>query len=195
MTDVTTTGPTLTGKGLETLLRTDPAIQRVLFVHSPNPIWVPILPGLWDVAASHGTELIVREVANVDEAARTFDRVQFEEVDAILLPVDQTALEARSAVRALSLRAGIPVFTLTSNPVGGATMSYAADASDFAMQLAVLADTVLSGTPAGDLPVEIPRRVVLRLYADNARDVGYAFTPEALAAADEVLGELSSAAP
>ena len=190
MTGVATLGMTLTGKALETLVTTDPAIQRVLFVHSTNPAWVSLVPDLFETTDLLGAELVVSEVVTAEEAARTFDRIQSGDVDAILLSADQTVLDARDAVRALSHRAEIPIITLTSNPVGGAVMSLGSDALDSARQLAVLAARVLRGTPAGDLPVEIPRHVLLRLYADNAREVGYTFTAQTRAAADEVVGDL-----
>ena len=130
MTGVATLGMTLTGEALETLVTTDPAIQRVLFVHSTNPAWVSLVPDLFETTDLLGAELVVSEVVTAEEAARTFDRIQSGDVDAILLSADQTVLDARDAVRALSHRAEIPIITLTSNPVGGAVMSLGSDALD-----------------------------------------------------------------
>ncbi len=191
MTGVATLGLNLAAKALETLVDTDPAIQRVLFLHSTAPAWVAIVPELLDVAESHDVKLVAKQVATAEEAAQTFDQVQSGEVDAILLPGDQTILEARDAVHALSRRAAVPIISLTSNPVGGASMTFAQDALESAHQLAGLALKVLSGTPATDLPVEIPHRVLLRLYADNALEVGYTFTDQMVAAADEIIGDLA----
>jgi len=60
---------------------------------------------------------------------------------------------------------------------------------------ATLVSKILRGTPPGDLPVEIPRRVRVLLFPDRASVLGYEMTPEALALADQIVEDPQGASP
>ena len=175
-------------KRLETLLRMDPDIQRVLVVHSAGKTSFPGIEEMSAAAPRLGVDLVTVAVATAEEAAAAFASFAPGEIDAVFMPVDAVVKDADASLQELVKRDQIPVVS-PSGIRGDSVMSYGPDLRDLGEQMGVMVAKVLNGADPGTLPVELPRRQRLALFLGRAEEIGYEFSEQALAMADVVVTE------
>ena len=69
----------------------------------------------------------------------------------------------------------------------GGLLSYGNDLSDNFRRVAVYIDKIFKGAKAGDLPVEQPTRLYLRVNLKTARALGVTFSQSVTLRADELI--------
>jgi len=175
-------------KRLETLLRVDPDIERVLIVYSTGKTSFPGIREMRDAAPKLGVDLLTVEVATTEEATAAFTSFAPGEIDAVFMPVDAVVKGADAALQELVKRDHIPIVS-PSGIRGDSVMSYGPDLRDLGAQMGVMVAKVLNGADPATLPVELPRRQRLALFLGRAKEIGYQFSDTALSLADVVIRE------
>jgi putative ABC transport system substrate-binding protein len=93
---------------------------------------------------------------------------------------------ARIAQSALAKRL-ITVYGYREHVIAGGLISYGVDLRWCFHRGAYFVDKILHGTPAGELPVEFPTKVMLSVNLKTAKTLGFTVPPTLLARADEVI--------
>lgn len=122
-----------------------------------------------------------RAVTSREQVRATMQALAPGEVDAVLMvptaPIDSGMEEL---ILPHAQRLGLPVITHSDNLVrAGALAGYGADTRDLGVQAARLADKILHGVKAGDIPFETPKRLNYILNTDVATSLS--LSPTALA--------------
>ena len=118
-------------KRLDTLIRVDPGIKRVLIVHSSGKTSFPGISEMRDAAPKLGVDLLTVEVSTAEEAAAAFTSFAPGEIDAVFMPVDAVVKGANAALQYLVNRDHIPIVS-PSGIRGDSVMSYGPDLRDLA---------------------------------------------------------------
>jgi putative ABC transport system substrate-binding protein len=149
------------GKRIEFLLRIDPTATRLWVPYNPAyPTVEAVLEELRAVAPTLGVELIESEIAapaDIPALVAGFEEADEPPFDAIVIFPDLTVQEpvAWDAILAYANEHKLPILANTPPQVEqGALFGYFSDNVETGKQAARLADQILKGTPAGDLPVE-----------------------------------------
>ncbi len=179
----------LATKQLELLTQAVPRARRIGLMRDPDfPGFKATFPELERAANSLGVAfhaVLLRTAEDLDSA---FAEPAREKVDALYLwghPfMPSSAARIAALVAALRLAAISPFVQLTQ---AGLLMSYNSSLDDTVRRLAYYLDRILKGTPAGDLPVELPTRLYLTLNLKAARAIGITLPQSLLLRADEVI--------
>ena len=87
-----------------------------------------------------------------------------------------------------TLRTGTPFMGLSDSFVtAGALMSLSCDYDDVGIQAAEIAQRILKGESAGDIPVAVPRKVSLSLNLKTADQIGLSIPDQVSKSADKVI--------
>ena len=158
--DLTQPGGNVTGitnaggdpRRLQWLLEIDPTIKRVFIPYNSNDVAPSTaFASLGKPAAALGIELVPAEVHSAEENVQAIANIP-DDVDAIfLLPDDVIITHIKEWVDAANQKQ-LPISTPNTFP--GSLMSFTFDSFTMGQQAARLADQVLKGANAGDLPVE-----------------------------------------
>ena len=166
-----------------------------------------IIPGNWSlaIAVDDDTHTLQSLILAVEEAARQrsipMRTVNFQGMDAAR--ADRTLVSLRrEGIRVLSpfaTVAGVPDDVLYTTKYGFATipsdedtvargglLGYFSQDDDVNQRMAAQVARILRGTPAGDIPFETPRRVLLLLNRKAAATLGVTIPREILVLADKV---------
>jgi putative tryptophan/tyrosine transport system substrate-binding protein len=128
------------------------------------------------------------EVASPENFAHAFRTFVGDHVDVVLIPADAMFFSEREQIAALAIRARLPtVFRWREHVTAGGLVSYGPDLRDGYRRVAFFVDKILTGTKAGDLPVEFPTKLELVINLRTANALGLDVPPTLLARADEVI--------
>jgi len=186
MTGVMTLALPLAGKVVETLKQVAPMVTQALLLRTPSPAYDRIVEAYRASAEQAGIALSLIEVSSPLEAAQAYLDVAPGSFDAVIESSESEIRHAGLSLAQLAARDGIPAISATGRG-DGATLAYEVDLSSLADQLAFLGEKVLTLSSPSALPVEIPRRFVLRLFTDRAESIGYEFSDAALTLADDIV--------
>jgi len=173
-------------KALDWLMTIVPDAKQLFVLHNPDDSSsVQVLASLEGPAAAVGVELVVSEVRNKDEAAAAMANVP-EGIDAVfILPSSRITAGADAIVQA-AIEQGMPTATTSYLVEKGVLMTYGAEYFRVGKQAARLADQILKGAKAGDLPVETAE-FVLGVNLPTAEAIGLDISDEILRQADVVI--------
>lgn len=140
---------------LEMLTRLVPNARRIWVPYdSSDPSPVAAIARLKDAAAKLGLTLIPADIRSVTELRAALNQLP-DDIDAIFVPPDASLASHTRAIVAAASAHGLPVTVPHRDGVAnGALFSYGFDLYTLGRQAARLADQILSGTPAADLPIE-----------------------------------------
>ena len=116
-------------------------------------------------AKRNGIDLVIREVHSPKETPAALDSLRGR-VDAVWMLPDITAVspETTEAYFLFSQGERVPLVSFAEVFLSmGAAVALGIDRYDIGRQLGTMAQGVLAGTPAEDMPVQSPRRVVLKV--------------------------------
>lgn len=140
---------------LEFLTRLVPHVRRVWVpFDASDPSPATAVARLRDTATKLGVTLVTADIRSYKELRAALDPMP-RDIDAVFIPPDgKISSHTRAVVAAAEMR-GLPVSTPQREGVEqGALFSYGFDLFALGRQAARLADLILSGTPAADLPIE-----------------------------------------
>lgn len=163
----------LNPKRLELLKRTLPKLSRVVLLVVPSPREGPGTRLLDQSAQGLALRLDRAAVTGVDQIDAAIEPIARDGTAALVVSSSAIhyALRLGIAERALSRR--VPsMFAYAEGADAGGLMSYGADMLEMCRGAATYADKILKGAKAGELPIELPRRLELVLNLRTAATLG-----------------------
>ena len=166
-----------------------PQVKRIGIIF--NPAKTGYLVGrAHRVAREEGLELVTREIGSVKEAIGALDSFQGG-IDALWIVPDETILSNAVVQQMLlySYRQRIPLLGLSDRHAQmGALFSLSfASGEDIGRQAGELAQTILTGRAAADVPYTNARKVYLTVNLKTAQKLGLDIPPAILARASNVI--------
>ena len=179
--------PSLATKWIELMREAIPDIERIAFAWQPSMGRTQLDVAL-NAARTLGVEAIVLETSTTDDFAKSFSVLAGpKRTGVILLTFPGFAtVSARYAVAA-QLH-GLPTMTFLRYPTkDGILMSYGPKQEEYFPRAIQIADRILRGDSASDLPIERPTKFELVLNLKTAKALGISMSPSLLVRADEVI--------
>jgi putative ABC transport system substrate-binding protein len=188
-TGFTTSEYGTSGKWLELLKETAPAVTRAAVLRDPTiPSGIGQFASIQSVAPSLGVELSPLDVRDASEIER--DVTAFARGSNCGLIVTSSGLAAvhRQLIIRLAARHRLPaIYSYRYFAASGGLISYGADPIDQYRRAAGYVDRILKGEKPADLPVQAPTKYQLVLNLTTAKALGLSVPSALLARADEVI--------
>jgi putative ABC transport system substrate-binding protein len=167
-----------------------PQIRRVGVVF--NRAKTGYLVSLADtVAQQQGLQLIAKEIRSSKEAIPALDALQGEGIDALWILPDETILapEVLQYMLLFSYRNKVPLLGLSERQAQmGALLALSfASSEDIGKQAAELANGILGGKTAADIPYTTARQVKITVNLKAAQKLGIEVPKSIIAMADNVI--------
>ena len=177
----------LTAKRFELLKELYPRAKRIAMPVDPKGVnYQSIVAEIQESTPRLGyavSEVHVLSVADVAKVAPSITRKNY---DGIFMPADSLVSEGIKAWVRQSIKEKLPLVTsLLVNVKRGCLLTYASDYTALGKQGAVLADKILKGAKAADLPIELPDKIFLALNLKTAKAIGLRIPKEILLRTDE----------
>ncbi len=172
----------LSGKRLELLKETVPALARVaVFWNPPNPTYGPILKELEAAAQTLGLEIQRLEIRVPEDFEAAFEAATREHAGALIAPGDPLTTNRLKLVAELGLKHRLLVMMELAEFVeAGGLMSYGPNIPDSYRRSATYVDKILKGAKPADLPIEQPTKFDLALNLATAQALGLSIPPTVL---------------
>ncbi len=178
----------LSAKRLELFKEMVPALRRVLVTYDPRePDDLDALAVARAAASRLSLQLIENPITEPLQMEPALAELEEGGADGILIV--QSGLNLNIPGRSLEVATsnGIPtMYPHAFWPRFGALASFGPDQHAQGRQAARLAHRILTGTPAGSLPIELPDRVEFVINLKTAETLGLQLSPSILAQADRV---------
>ena len=178
----------LAGKWIGLLRDAAPQIERVALVWDPNS--APDQLEAAKVAASAlKIDALVLEVRKPDEFERSFQNLGKERRTGVVLLSSPTLIAPpRTRFGDAALKYQLPSVTfLRSVAEAGALIAHGPNVQVYYPRAVILADKILKGEKASDLPIERPDKFELVINTKTAKGLGLTIPPILLSLADEVI--------
>ena len=186
----------LVGKRVEVLKECAPHLERIAVLARPQH------PGVH--LEREATEAVVRRLGmemtyfpyvgpslparDFTELDKTFRSIAQARCDSLLVFPDSAMFEVNDRVSRFALEARLPsVSGWSPFARNGLLLTYGPDVRELYRSLGGYVDRILHGTPAANLPVQVPSKVELVVNAKTAKALGITIPPSLLARADEVI--------
>jgi ABC-type uncharacterized transport system substrate-binding protein len=189
VTGLTIQAKDLSGKRLELLKETIPGISRVAVFSRPPSTGQPVARRETEmVAHTLGLEIKLLGVEATGELNSAFDAVMAWGAHALVPLSHRSIAIQRSRIVELAAKRRLPALYANRGFVeAGGLMSYGPNHSDLQRRAAFFVDKILRGVKPSELPVERPTKFELVINLKAAKRIGFAFRPEVLMWADEVI--------
>jgi putative tryptophan/tyrosine transport system substrate-binding protein len=189
LTGLSLMSPELSGKRLELLKETLPALSHVAVLANPaNPITAAQLRETLRAAQALQVQLYVVEVRGPHELDTAFSTLRSLRAEAFIMLLDPLFISQRARLAKLTATSRLPaMFAFREDTEAGALMAYGPSFPDMFRQAATYVDKILKGAKPADLPVEQPTKYELVLNLKTARALGLTFPPHLLVLADKVI--------
>lgn len=176
-------------KHLEYIKRLSPKTGRVLVAFTQDPLPLPLVARLREVAPALGIELVERQIRDDGSLRDLLDSLKPGEVNAILQVPDPVVssnipLFASAALR-LKIPLGVSLQDYTS--INGVLFSYSLDLEEHGKEVAGLMNRVLKGVPPSRIPIDSPRKYYLTINLQTAREIGLEVPRDMLSLADRLI--------
>jgi putative ABC transport system substrate-binding protein len=179
----------LTAKRLELFKKLVPSLRRVLVTYDPRePDDVEALKVARTAAGPVGVQVLENPITEPLQMEPALAELEQGGADGILIV--QSGLSLNIPGRSLEVATSNGIPTMYSHafwPRFGALASFGPDQYAQGRQAARLAHRILTGTPAGSLPIELPDRVEFVINKNRAERLGLQLPPSILMQADVVL--------
>jgi len=177
----------VSGKLLELLKETAPAVARVAVLRNPAT-GLGQFGAVQATASSFGVELIPIGDRNADEIERGIAAFVRGPTDGLIATYQGQAKAERDRTIALAAQYGLPaIYPFRRFVADGGLMSFGTDQAEPYRLAAGYVDRILRGEKAGNLPVQAPTKYELVINLQTAKKLGLTIPPPLLARADEVI--------
>ncbi|MGE5269694.1 MAG: ABC transporter substrate-binding protein, partial [Thiohalocapsa sp.] len=180
------------GKLLQLLAEAVPSAARVGVLSTATTTFDVYRASLRDYAPKLGLSLIapVLRDSTPSEIERGFAELAQRHADALLIPPEVTFLGRIPLIVRLAAEHRLPaMYPFPPFSAAGGLMAYTFDPAEEGRYLAEDVHRILRGAKPGDIPIYQSTRFRLTLNQNAAKAIGFAFPPEILARADEVIEE------
>jgi putative tryptophan/tyrosine transport system substrate-binding protein len=189
ITGIYTLAEEMNPKRLSLLKEAVPSLRRVGVLLRED--W-PNAKRDWQAAevAAHqlGLEVVALNARTAVDLTAALDAASAKHVEGIITFRNPTVVTDLKLVAGLCRKHRLPaVFDAREYVEAGGLMSYGPNIDAVYRQLAGYAAKLLSGTPAGEIPVEQPRQFEFVINLKTAKALGLTMPPAVLAQADEVI--------
>ena len=180
--------PSLAGKWIDLLREASPALDRVAFLWDPTTTRDQ-LDIATDAARVRGLEFVTLEVRLPEDYERVFaDRLTGSSKTGVVhLGSPGTSVNAPGVAASARKHRLATIAFLKAYAQMGVLMSYGPDQESYWPRAMILADRILKGERAADIPIEQPTRFELVINLATAREIDLSIPPTRLARADEVI--------
>ena len=166
-----------------------PSLRRVGILLQPN--WSNASHD-WQVALVAARQLdldlIALNVRSSSDIVAAFEQASAQQADGIMTFRNPTVVSYLKLIAELCQKHRLPaIFDAREYVVAGGLMSYGPNIDAIYRQLATYVNKLLHGTPAGELPIEQPRKFELVINLKTAKALGLTIPPSILARADQVI--------
>jgi len=139
-------------------------------------------------ARQMGVDLVVREIASIDQLPDAFAQFRRERAQALIVQVSQLTLQHRTTVAKQAALERLPAIYEARNFVdAGGFVSYGPDLRETYRRAAEYVDRIFKGANPRDLPVEQPDKLALVVNLKAANDLGIAIPQALRLRADELV--------
>ncbi|MGE5303329.1 MAG: ABC transporter substrate-binding protein [Alphaproteobacteria bacterium] len=178
----------LTAKRFELLKELVPNARKMVMPVDPKGVnYQMIVEENREAAAKLGFTITELHVRSLEEIAPAVSGITHKKYDAVFSPADTLVSAGIDWVVKQANQEKLPTITaLLVNVKRGCLATYASDYSALGRQGAVLADKILKGAKAAELPIEMPDKIKLALNLKTANAIGIKISKEMLLRADEV---------
>jgi putative ABC transport system substrate-binding protein len=187
MTGMTFEYPELSGKRLELIKEIIPRAQRVLVLYDPQDA-SPMqgLAAAREAAPILRVSLVEQPVSNREELTKALAALN--RSDALLpIPGGFPTGQYGEIIRSAAAKRRPTMFNARTASTADALATYGANDVDIARQAARLVDKILTGTNAGEIPVERPLKLEFTINLKTAKQIGLTVPPNVLVRADKVI--------
>lgn len=172
---------------LDLARRAIPGLRRVgLILPADDPAAAAHMEAVAVAAQTLEIDLVVEAFRSAEQIGDAAAALAERGVDALLLSTSPTGVTAREETRSAAARHGLPLVANTSL-VDGALIALYPDSAELGRQLGRQAARLLSGHRPGAVPVEDPRRYLLRVNTGVADELGIAVSEEVIEEANDVI--------
>jgi putative ABC transport system substrate-binding protein len=188
-TGVSYSDAALGGKRLELLIDALPGTERVAVIWSRSLAGnSAIFDAIRDAARARGVAIFPRELQGADDLRSAFDDAKASGAQAAIFMTDNVMFGRRQEVAALAIARHLPsIYSFWLEAEDGGLMSFGPDPDESYRRPAALADAILKGARAADLPVEEPTRFTLVVNLKTAAALGITLSTAILVRADRVI--------
>jgi putative ABC transport system substrate-binding protein len=189
ITGLTSLGAELSGKRMELLKETIPALSRLMvFRNSSTPGDSQTVHQIETIARAIRVQLAYKDIQGPSEIDAAFKAASKSRPDGVLMLPNAVLLLHRKRVVDLAAQIRLPMIYDAREYVQiGGLISYAADAVDLFKRSAIYVDKILKGAKPADLPVEQPTKFEFIINLKTAKQIGLTIPPNVLARADRVI--------
>jgi len=171
------------------LKKVSPQVRRIGVIYDPSKTGF-LVRQAERIARDQGVRLVTKAIASSKDSFAALDAMQGE-IDALWILPDLTVLAPESVQYMLlfSFRNKIPLLGLSENQARmGALLGLSFESGrDIGSQAAELANAILSGKSAGELPITAARKVRLTVNLKTAGKLGLQIPNEILEQADVLI--------
>jgi putative ABC transport system substrate-binding protein len=190
VTGVSNMMPEIEPKRVELLRELIPRLSKIGFLGSaPDPATRLFVAGVRAAASKAGVDLATELIDSPSQIDAAFGRFAAQGVGAVIIqPLFAQSEAAARGVAAIAARHKLPaISSYPDYPRTGGLIAYG-PSPDFSMRtVAQYVDRILKGAKAGDLPVQQPTILELRINVTTATALGLTIPPAILLRADEVI--------
>ncbi len=189
LTGVSSLSVEVSRKRLEFMRELRPATNRFAIAMNPaSPTSGAQLKNLQAAAEVLGVELAVMNASTEQEFGAMFTAVRESGAGGLVFSSDPYFTYRSPQLAALAVRNAVPTITQSRDfPFAGGLMSYGGDFGQSHRQTGMYTGRILKGANPADLPVQRVTRVELFINLKAANNLGIAFPPALLGAADKVI--------
>jgi putative ABC transport system substrate-binding protein len=193
LTGISSSSVELTAKRLELLKKLAPPIKRVILLIDTAAIGINherLTRDSEEAASKLGLEPVRLAIhtKNADEMKQKIPLIKRSLGDALMVPPVATIVASTEDIARQVIKEKLPHVGPNVETVNrGLLAAYSSNYHSLGQQGAVLVDKILKGAKPGDLPIEQPFKLHLRINVKTARAINVKLPKELLIQADEVI--------
>lgn len=194
VTGVISLSSQLTSKRIELLLRAVPGIKKIAMPRSAeelNDISANRSVALAEQTAKDmGVQLVLFPVHTQEENSLIAAKITAKVVQGMIVGADSLVWSGLDNYIKQAIKQKIAFSAFDIDQVKrGALIGFGPDYIIMGQQVAGLSHQILQGKRPQDIPVEIPKKLILAINLDTARAIGLSLDPQLLKEADVIIGQ------
>ncbi|HKH97163.1 MAG TPA: ABC transporter substrate-binding protein [Beijerinckiaceae bacterium] len=180
--------PSLAGKWIDLLREAAPGLERLALLWDPTTTRDQLLSAT-EAARVRGVPAVTLEVRSPEDYEKAFTNYLRHSRNAGIVHLGSPGTSVNAPGFAAAAREHrLPTIAfLKAYAQSGVLMSYGPEQESYWPRAIVLADRILKGERASDIPIEQPARFEFVINLKTAKEIGLAIQPSLLARADETI--------